>query len=123
MDERQGQSMTPEEMARAQFVTKDSGVREEFTSGMKRDTGNKLRYDLIYAPFLKRWAALMQRGAEKYGPRNWEKASGTAEYERFKASAWRHFMAAMDGETDEDHLVACAFNLAGMMYLQNKGVK
>ena len=50
-------------MDQSNFITKDSGVREEFASGMKRDTQNgKPRYDLLDRAFLKRWAELMARG-------------------------------------------------------------
>lgn len=46
------------------YITKDSGVRESFDSGMVRDTQQgKPRYDLIDRPILKRWAELMARGA------------------------------------------------------------
>ena len=57
------------------YITKDSGERQEFSTGMKRDiqTG-KPRYDLLDRPMLKRWAGLMARGAEKYGDNNWRKA-------------------------------------------------
>lgn len=110
------------------FITKDSGVRKEFTSGMKRDLQEgKPRFDLINPldlPYdetiLYRWAMLMMRGAEKYGYRNWEKANSIEEFERFKASAERHFRQFMDGETDEDHLSAVFFNLNAVNYLMWK---
>jgi hypothetical protein len=65
------------------FETKDSGARVEFSTGMQRDVQDtKPRFDLICPkdlPYkeqmLTRWAELMQRGAEKYSARNWEKAS------------------------------------------------
>lgn len=38
------------------FVTKDSGERQEFSTGMVRDSGQKdLRPDLVYVPMLLRW--------------------------------------------------------------------
>lgn len=61
------------------YVTKDSGKRQDYESGMKRDVQEgKPRYDLIYEPMLTRWAELMARGAEKYGgdtpitSKNWD---------------------------------------------------
>lgn len=103
------------------FITKDSGERQEFTSGMVRDTGDKARYDLVYLPLITRWAELMQRGAKKYGERNWEKASGQAELQRFKASAWRHFISAItDVQDGEDHFAATLFNLGAILYLKEK---
>ena len=102
-----------------QFITKDSGQRQDYASGMRRDlqTG-KPNYSLISPKFLKfdedmlyRWAMLMTRGADKYGERNWEKANSEEEMERFKASAFRHFMQWFKGEEDEDHAAAVFFNI------------
>ena len=103
------------------FETKDSGKREEFTSGMVRDTqDDKPRYDLIDRSFLKRWAELMARGAKKYGEENWRKAAGEAELKRFRASAVRHMYQWLDGDTTEDHAAAVAFNLAGAEMVSEK---
>jgi hypothetical protein len=85
-----------------QYESKDSGQRDEFSSGMlcEPDTGRP-RFDLLVpetVPFdeqlLTRCAALMERGAQKYSSRNWEKADSAAELERMKASAFRHFFPA-----------------------------
>jgi len=110
------------------FETKDSGKKETYSSGMNRDVQNdKPRFDLICAKdskyeetLLYRWAMLMARGADKYDDRNWEKANSLEEFERFKASACRHFMQLMSGEEDEDHFSAVCFNLQGMLYLMEK---
>ena len=65
----------------ADFITKDSGKRQQYKSGMQRDLQDgKPRYDLVIPlgtkePMLKRWAELLQRGMDKYGYRNWEKAN------------------------------------------------
>ena len=101
------------------FITKDSGERATFDSGMQRDTeAGKPRFDLLlpanvpYAEqFLTRVASLMARGAEKYEDRNWEKADSEAELARMRSSAFRHFMQWITGETDEDHSAAVVFNL------------
>src|SRR5580700_600336 len=94
------------------YVTKDSGVRQEFATGMVRDTqDDKPRYDLLDRTFLKRWAELMARGAKKYGENNWRKASTEEELQRFKASALRHMFQWLDGDTSEDHATAIAFNV------------
>lgn len=103
------------------WTTKDSGVREEFESGMQRDTQQgKARFDLLFPldvpyenQFMTRVAELLARGAEKYDERNWEKAEGAAEYSRFRASAARHMAQWLAGETDEDHAAAVVFNLLG----------
>jgi len=103
------------------YITKDSGKRQEFDSGMKRDTqDDKPRFDLLFPlgipysdQFLTRVAELLARGAVKYDERNWEKAAGEAELARFKASATRHMIQWIAGETDEDHAAAVVFNLMG----------
>lgn len=102
------------------FVVKDSGKRQSYGSGMVRDLQEgKARFDLLIPQvgmpyddqFLTRCATLMTRGAEKYGFRNWEKADSEEELNRFRASAQRHLMQYVMGETDEDHAAAVVFNL------------
>jgi len=108
------------------FETKDSGKRQDYASGMVRDlqdgkpdfylvTPKDMPYDL--QP-LTRWAGLMTRGKEKYGSRNWEKANSIEELERFKSSAFRHFMQWVSGEEDEDHMAAVFFNLNCAEYVK-----
>ncbi len=110
-----------QEIAMTDFVTKDSGQRQEFSTGMVRDTStNKARYDLVDVPMLTRWAELMARGAKKYGANNWRKASTQEELDRFKESAFRHFMQWFGGATDEDHGAAVFFNVAGAEMVKNK---
>lgn len=104
-----------------QFQTKDSGIREEYGGGMRRDLQKgKPRFDLIDREYLKDWATLMEQGAVKYGEDNWRLANSVEELNRFKASAFRHFIAWMNGEVDEGHHVAVAFNIAAAEYLMNK---
>jgi len=104
-----------------EFTTKDSGKREEFPTGMRRDTqDDKPRYDLLDRPFLKRWAELMARGAKKYGENNWKKAATEEELARFKASAIRHLYQWLDDDNTEDHAAAVAFNLAGAEMVKDK---
>lgn len=96
----------------SQFKTKDSGKRIKFDSGFQRDTGeNKPRYDLIPHELLTRLAELYTRGAVKYDEGNWRKANSEVEYKRFLASAWRHFIAFIRGDKDEDHGIAVVWNL------------
>jgi hypothetical protein len=111
-----------------QFITKDSGARQEFSTGMQRDIQEgKPRFDLIFPlntplseTLIYRWAMLLERGSRKYASRNWEKAKTQEEYERFKSSAARHFAQLMAGEDDEDHFAAVCFNLQGMIFVQSK---
>ena len=103
----------------AVYVTKDSGKRAEYTTGMVRDTQEgKARFALLWprgvpyeAQFLTRVAELMTRGIEKYGDRNWEKACTQEEMDRFHESAHRHLAQWEAGDTEEDHAVAVVFNL------------
>ena len=103
------------------FVTKDSGERQEFSTGMVRDTQtNKPRYDLLDSPMLKRWAELMARGALKYGEDNWRKASTEEELKRFTASLLRHTFQLIEGDRTEDHAAAIMFNVAGIEMVRSK---
>lgn len=102
-----------------EYTTKDSGERQQFASGMKRDvTEGKIAYHLIRSgPMYRRWAELMTRGAVKYNEDNWMKADSEEELERFKVSATRHFEQWFDGDDDEDHAAAVIFNMNGYEYV------
>lgn len=103
------------------FSTKDSGKRVKFKDGMQRDVSiDKTRYDLLPTFMLKRFADLLQRGAVKYGERNWEQANTQEALNRFKESAFRHFVQWFDGETDEDHASAVFFNISGAEMILKK---
>lgn len=119
MEERMLRDGTSVRSAGPGYVTKDSGERAVFPSGMVRDTNaSKPRFDLLLPegiPYeqqlLTRFAALMARGAEKYAERNWEQANSLKEINRMRESAFRHLMQWLAGETDEDHAAAVMFNL------------
>ena len=103
------------------FIVKDSGKRQEYESGMVRDTQeNKPNYNLIDKDFLLRLANHLTKGAIKYGRGNWERANSVEEMQRFQDSAFRHLMQWMNGETDEDHMAAVAFNLAAFEFVKRK---
>ncbi len=104
------------------FVVKDSGQREQFESGMVRDTEeNKIDYLLtLSGPMFERWAIHLGRGAKKYSRDNWMKAAGPSEYERFRRSAFRHFIQWLRGDRDEDHAAAVIFNLNGAEFVKEK---
>jgi hypothetical protein len=105
-----------------EFTTKDSGKRQQFKSGMVRDvTEGKTKWHLVTSgPMLQRWAELLTRGAIKYDEDNWMKAEGTAEYKRFRESAFRHFLQWYRGDTDEDHAAATFFNINGAEYVKQR---
>lgn len=101
------------------FETKDSGKREDFSTGSVRDTQEgKPRQDLISPFALKRWGHLMARGAEKYGERNWEKGQP---FSRLSGSGLRHLLQFMEGDTSEDHLAAVLFNIGAIIHFQELG--
>lgn len=103
------------------WITKDSGKRKLYKSGFTRDvTDDKLRYDLIPLFALERLAGLYTRGAVKYGDWNWQKAKGKKEMEHFKGSLWRHYIAFLKEEDDEDHFAALLWNAIAIQYLREK---
>jgi hypothetical protein len=101
-----------------EFVVKDSGERRSFDSGMVRDTAEgKVNFlSVRFGPMLRRWAAHLTKGREKYpdvtlGVPNWTLAKGLDELLRAKESAARHFEQWLAGERDEDHASAVFFNI------------
>lgn len=88
---------------------KDSGNRREFNTGAVRDMAEgKGRMDLLP------WSAIIEvskhceNGAKKYGEHNVDKGIPT---NSLCDSACRHLAKYLDGQTDEDHLLASAWNL------------
>lgn len=104
------------------FTIKDSGKRMEFDSGMVRDTADdKIDYTLaLDGPMFDRYAEHLTKGAKKYAARNWMKANGEAELERFKKSAIRHMRQWLRGDVDEDHASAVWFNINGAEYVKGR---
>lgn len=101
---------------RIDFVTKDSGKRQEFDTGARRDTREgKGRFDLL-SPFVaERLAGIFERGATKYGDRNWEKGMPIS---RFLDSAKRHINQFEKGLEDEDHLGQAIWNLCAILHIR-----
>src|SRR3990167_11259897 len=104
------------------FEVKDSGKREEFESGMVRDTTEgKTDYMLAFdGPMFKRWAEHLTKGAKKYEKRNWMKAQGQAELDHAMESLGHHFIQYLDGDKDEDHAAAIFFNINLIEYIKEK---
>jgi hypothetical protein len=107
------------------FAVKDSGQRHKFESGMVRDvTEGKTDYALVLdGPMFDRWAVHLTKGAGKYSKRNWMLAEGDAELQRFRESAFRHFMQWFRGDTDEDHASAVLFNINGAEFVKARAVQ
>ena len=88
---------------------KDSGERTTFSTGAVRDMhAGKGRMDLLP------WAAIIEvskhceNGAKKYGEHNVNRGIPT---HSLLDSAMRHAAKYLDGQNDEDHLLAAAWNL------------
>ena len=96
----------------------DSGDRTQFETGAVRDmhTG-KGRMDLLP------WAAIIEvskhceEGALKYGERNCEKG---IPIHSLVDSAFRHLARYMEGERDEHHLRAAAWNILFALWMELK---
>lgn len=95
---------------------KDSGTRRGFESGAVRDaeTG-KGRFDLLSWFTLRRLAIHMEKGADKYAARNWEKGMPLSV---FFDSAIRHAYKYLAGEQDEDHAAAALWNFHGLIHIE-----
>lgn len=98
---------------------KDSGKREDYDSGARRDTREgKGRYDLVPAEAMKRVAVHYENGAKKYGDNNWRLGIPSS---RFMDSLLRHAYRYLGGERDEDHLAAIVFNAMAIIYNEETG--
>lgn len=110
------QNKTKEDQEVKLYITKDSGDREHFDTGARRDTRTgKGRFDLIPPIPEMRLAQLYERGAVKYGDRNWENGFP---FSRCIDSAKRHINNYLAGEQTEDHLAAAVFNLFCVMHYE-----
>jgi len=93
------------------YTIKDSGEHREFATGARRDKKEgKGRYDLLPTRTIHALAIHYQKGANKYSARNWEKGIPISE---FIDSGLRHAFQFLQGETDENHLIAAVWNFAG----------
>lgn len=96
----------------------DSGDRTKFETGAVRDMhGGKGRFDLL--PWAAIWevAKHCEAGAVKYGERNVNRGIPT---HSLLDSAFRHLCRYMEGETDEPHLTAAAWNILWAIWMEKK---
>jgi hypothetical protein len=100
------------------YTIADSGRREEFSTGSRRDTREgKGRYDLLPPRAMRCLARHFEEGSKKYGDRNWELGQPMS---RLMDSGLRHSFAAIQGQQDEDHLVAAAWNLLAAIEIRER---
>ncbi len=116
--------VTVEKQAEAAFKRRpdppmhDSGQRQEFATGAVRDTAEDKPSVELISPFaVRRLGDWLSLGAGKYSPRNWEQGIPLS---RCTASMYRHLLAWMAGETNEDHLAAVMCNAMFMMHYQDQ---
>lgn len=87
------------------------------TGAVREDKTGKGRCDLLPMCALIRLSRHYEAGTEAHGERNWEKG---LPMHSFLDSAIRHLFKYMDGQTDEDHLCAAAWNILGAMWTEEK---
>jgi len=104
-------------MAKKKFdKVKDSGKREEFDTGAKRDTQEgKGRFDLLPVNAIFRLAKHFENGSRKYGDDNWRKG---IPLKRYLDSMMRHSFKFAGGLEDEDHLSAIIWNACCLLETQ-----
>lgn len=91
--------------------------RREFESGSVRDNSDgKGRFDLVSPHAMRRLALVLQHGAKKYAPRNWEKGQPIGA--SYLDSALRHIFAYMAQRRDEDHLAQAMWNLHAAIHTE-----
>jgi hypothetical protein len=95
---------------------KDSGERQEFSTGARRDTQTgKGRFDLLPVNAMFRLAKHFENGAVKYGDENWLKG---IPLRRYLDSLLRHSFKVAGGLEDEDHLCAVIWNACCLLETQ-----
>ena len=97
-------------------VLKDSGKRQEFSTGSVRDSEElKGAYHLLPPEAIYQLSLIMELGQKKYGSRNWELGQPLS---RYWNSACRHWFKVLRGDTDEPHASQALWNIA--CYIQTK---
>lgn len=96
----------------------DSGTRREFATGAVRDMseGKGSMYAMPPAAII-RLSKHYEAGAKKYTMHNYMKGIPVSS---FMDSALRHIFKYLDGQSDEDHLAAAAFNILGAMQMEER---
>lgn len=87
------------------------------TGAIRENKEGKGRMDLLPMCALIRLSKHYEAGTTAHGERNWEKG---IPMHSFLDSALRHLAKYMDGQTDEDHLCAAAWNILGAMWTEEK---
>ena len=83
-------------------------IASDIMGAMKLQNTPDKPFAEIYPIFFQKLAKQLELGAEKYGERNWEKGMPLIEYLN---SLLRHLLQWYDGDEDEPHDAAAAFNI------------
>jgi hypothetical protein len=95
---------------------KSSGSVNRFPTGAVRDLqAGKGRMDLLPIRALMAVAGIMEKGAERYDARNWEKGIPLS---RFVDSGLRHLFKWLIGWRDEPHLAQACWNFMCLLDTQ-----
>jgi len=92
-------------------------MHEYETGAVREDKTGKGRCDLLPMCALLRLSKHYEAGTAEHGERNWEKG---LPMHSFLDSAIRHLFKYMDGQIDEDHLCAAAWNILCAMWTEEK---
>ena len=87
------------------------------TGAIREDKTGKGRCDLLPMCALIRLSKRFEDGNKDHPERNWEKG---IPMHSFLDSALRHLFRYLDGQTDEDHLCAAAWNIMCAMWTEEK---
>lgn len=95
----------------------DGGQREVHREGAGKKEADKGRghYELVSPLFMRRLAVWLEKGAEKYDARNWEKGIPMG---RIIRALLRHTYQYLEGMRDEDHLAAIACNIMFLIHFE-----
>lgn len=110
----QQKRMTMTDEKKPTMAIKDSGKREDFSTGSKRDTNEgKIRFDLMPVTVKYLLGAHYAFGSIKYLSRNWEKGQPIM---RLHESCTRHYTLWEMGDTSENHLVGALWNMIAIIH-------
>lgn len=93
---------------------KDSGTRQEFTTGSIRDAqAGKGAFHLVPNWVIWLISRIYEDGAKKYASRNWEKGQPLSQYLK---SAENHIAKLKAGRRDEPHASQAAWNIIAYIF-------
>ena len=98
------------------MINKTKGKERVFSTGATRDNSDE-KGDMVSVPWesILRLSRLYQEGAKRYERWNFRKGIPVSS---FIDSACRHLAKYQCGCDDEDHLAAAAFNVLGVMLME-----